>query len=139
MRKVRTIALVLLAAVFAASVQAGASRAAELVMFEKDGCVWCQRWHQEIGEGYPHSDEGKKAPLRVFKMTGPSAVESSLKAPVTHAPTFVLLANGREVGRIVGYPGADFFYGMLGELLQKSSRQSGEQHRPETVKARPAT
>jgi hypothetical protein len=45
-----------------------------------------------------------------------------LKAPVTMAPTFVLVDNGREVGRIVGYPGADFFYGLLGELLKKRDR-----------------
>jgi len=95
---------------------------AELVMFERDGCPWCQRWHQEVGVGYPKSDEGQRAPLRVLRDPAPSAVRASLKAPLTMAPTFVLVAGGREVGRIVGYPGADFFYGLVGELLKKLDR-----------------
>jgi len=42
-----------------------------------------------------------------------------LVAPVVASPTFVLADNGREIGRIVGYPGADFFWGLLGQLLSK--------------------
>lgn len=104
-------------------------RAAELIMFEKDGCPWCLRWHREIGNGYPFSEEGKLAPLRVLKTADPNTVGASLKAPVNHAPTFVLVDKGREVGRIVGYPGADFFYGLLIELLQKLDRQSAIERR----------
>jgi hypothetical protein len=31
----------------------------------------------------------------------------------------VLVEDGREIGRIVGYPGADFFYPRVAELLQR--------------------
>lgn len=96
-----------------------AARAAELVMFEKDGCPWCARWHTEIGAGYPHSDEGKRAPLRVVKSADESATGIALRGPVTLSPTFVLVDKGQEIGRIVGYPGAEFFYGLLAPLLQK--------------------
>jgi hypothetical protein len=41
-----------------------ASCAAELLMFDDPSCVWCRRWNAEIGPGYPHSDEGRIAPLR---------------------------------------------------------------------------
>jgi len=34
----------------------------------------------------------------------------------------MLVQSGREVGRITGYPGADFFGGKLGELLSKLER-----------------
>jgi hypothetical protein len=95
---------------------------AELLMFERDGCPWCLRWHQEVGAGYPKSDEGQRAPLRVLHDASSAAVGVSLKAPVTMAPTFVLVAQGREVGRIVGYPGAEFFYGLLDELMKKLDR-----------------
>ncbi len=124
MPRARTTLRLVIAVLLTAITGGMPARAAELVMFEKDGCPWCLRWHQEIGKGYPLSDEGKLAPLRVLKGTDPKAVGASLKAPVTHAPTFVLVDKGQEVGRIVGYPGADFFYGLLVELLQKRDRQS---------------
>lgn len=95
-------------------------QAAELVMFETDGCPWCLRWHQEIGPGYPRSEEGRRAPLRVLKSGDHAAtVGIALTAPVTLSPTFVLVDKGREVGRIVGYPGSEFFYGLLAPLLRK--------------------
>lgn len=98
------------------------ARRAELIMVERDGCPWCQRWHQEVGVGYPKSEEGMRAPLRVLRSADPVAIGANLKAPVTMAPTFVLVSGGREVGRIVGYPGAEFFYGLLEELLKKLDR-----------------
>jgi hypothetical protein len=27
--------------------------------------------------------------------------------------------DGREIGRIRGYPGEDFFWGLLGEMIEK--------------------
>jgi len=39
---------------------------AELVMLEQDGCVWCQKWHAEIGSIYPKTEEAARAPLRVI-------------------------------------------------------------------------
>jgi hypothetical protein len=44
---------------------------------------------------------------------------------VSFSPTFVLVEQGREIGRITGYPGADFFWGMLAELIQKLDRSGG--------------
>ncbi len=32
-------------------------------------------------------------------------------------PTFVLFDDGREIGRIEGYPGEDFFWGLLQNLV----------------------
>ncbi len=35
------------------------------------------------------------------------------------SPTFILIDGGREIGRIVGYPGADFFWGLVAELIAR--------------------
>lgn len=91
----------------------GSAWAAELVMFEEPGCVWCRRWHAEIGPGYPLSPEGRTAPLRRVHIGDQAAAGVLLQKPVTATPTFVLAEDGREVGRIVGYPGSEFFYGLL--------------------------
>lgn len=99
---------------------ASPAHAAELLMFEERGCPWCLRWKQEVGVGYPRTPEGQRAPLRTIELHlgAPQGVQLSL--PVRVSPTFVLVDDaGREVGRIVGYPGANFFWGLFGELAKK--------------------
>ncbi len=96
--------------------------AAELLMFESPGCSWCQRWHAEVGPGYPKSSEGLRAPLQVREVGRSRDAGNLLAKPITISPTFVLVDNGREIGRIVGYPGADFFWGLLAELVAKMDR-----------------
>ncbi|MEC9367868.1 MAG: thioredoxin family protein, partial [Pseudomonadota bacterium] len=36
---------------------------------------------------------------------------------VVFTPTFVVLHEGREIGRILGYSGEDFFWGLLEKIL----------------------
>lgn len=98
------------------------ARAADLLMFEEPGCVWCQRWHAEIGPGYPNTEEGQKAPLRRHDLRTGVPADIRFDKPVTLTPTFVLVDNGVEIGRILGYPGANFFYPMLAEVLQRLVR-----------------
>ena len=98
--------------------------AAELLMFESPGCSWCAQWRAEVGPGYPKSDEGKRAPLRMLPLAQASSSGVQLAAPVVMSPTFVLVDDGREVGRIVGYPGADFFWGLLSQMIAKLGRAS---------------
>ena len=93
--------------------------AAELLMYEEKGCPWCRRWHVEIGPAYPNTIEGRRAPLRRVDIHGPKPDDILLATPVRASPTFVLVENGREIGRITGYPGADFFWGLLNPLLVK--------------------
>jgi protein-disulfide isomerase len=100
----------------AACVLAARVMAAELVMFEDPACPWCRRWHQEIGPAYPATAEGKRAPLRRVLIEDQEKAGIVLELPVTVTPTFVLAEDGRELARIVGYPGEDFFYGLLGRL-----------------------
>ena len=95
------------------------ARAAELLMFELQGCPWCVKWHREVGPGYPVSAEGLRAPLRIVDIKAPLPGGLVLDKPVTASPTFVLVEEGREIGRITGYPGADFFWGLLDELLAR--------------------
>lgn len=96
------------------------AKAAELVMFESDFCEWCDAWHAEIGPIYPKTAEGRRAPLRTVDIYDPRPGDLAAIEGVRFTPTFVLLDDrGREVGRINGYPGEDFFWGLLGELIAK--------------------
>ena len=93
---------------------------AELLMFEAPGCPWCLRWKQEVGIGYAKSPEGQRAPVRSVALQPGAPPGVTLARPVNFSPTFVLVDDhGREVGRITGYPGADFFWGLFEAMTRK--------------------
>ncbi len=98
--------------------------AMELVMYEQEYCEWCEKWDEEVGVVYSKTKEGKMAPLRKVDIF--EAIPEDLKKIRTprFTPTFVLLDNGKEVGRIRGYPGENFFWGMLGELIKRSQKNA---------------
>ncbi len=89
-----------------------------LLMAEEEGCMWCARWDSEISAIYPMTPEGQAAPLQRVDIHTAMPNDIALERPLYYTPTFVLLDNGREVGRIEGYPGEDFFWGILGVLLR---------------------
>lgn len=103
---------------------AGAARAAELVMFESATCEWCERWHEEIGPVYPKTPEARIAPLRRVDVHGPRPADLAFVRGIRFTPTFVLVHGGREIGRITGYPGEDFFWPLLDELLERLPREA---------------
>ncbi len=110
--------------VLLAIVATPAAWAAELVMFERAGCPWCRNWDREIAPIYPKTSEGAKAPLRRVSLDKPLADEWKLNPPIYYSPTFVLMENGREIGRITGYMNAESFWGLLSAMLAKSSKAS---------------
>lgn len=88
-----------------------------LVMVQQPGCVWCARWNSEIAPIYPKTPEGAAAPLRRIELREPLPEGIALDRPAQFTPTFVLLVDGHEAGRIEGYPGQDFFWGLLDRML----------------------
>lgn len=108
---------------------ASAQVAVELYMFEEAGCPWCARWHREVGSAYARSEEGRRAPLRRVHIAEAPRTGVRLATAVTVTPTFVLVDRGNEVGRITGYPGADFFWGLLGELMVRLPTPPGGEGR----------
>ena len=93
--------------------------AAELVMFGSPHCPWCEAWESEVGAIYPKTAEGRLAPLRRVDIDQPWPPELAYIDRVVFTPTFVLLVEGREVGRILGYPGEAHFWELLDSLLRK--------------------
>lgn len=93
---------------------------AELVMAEEPGCMWCARWNEEIAPIYPKTEEGAAAPLRRIDITNSIPDDVVLDRRITYTPTFVLLVDGKEVRRLEGYPGEDFFWGLLGMMLKEA-------------------
>lgn len=98
----------------------------ELVMVEERGCVWCARWNEEIGPIYPKTPESAFAPLRRIDLHEPRPDDLTFARPVQFTPTFVLVADGEELGRIEGYPGEDFFWMLLNKLMKEHTNFKGE-------------
>lgn len=105
-------ALLLFAFSFAAP-----AMAAELVMFRRAGCPYCAAFDRAIGPIYPKTDIGKRLPMRQVDLDRGPDGKVTLVSPVRFTPTFVLVESGRELGRLEGYPGEDFFWGLLERLL----------------------
>jgi hypothetical protein len=89
-----------------------------LYMIEQHGCIYCMTWDREVGDAYHLTAEGRAAPLTRLDLRAavPEGVSFARKPQFT--PTFILVRDGQELSRIEGYPGEDFFWGMLGVMLK---------------------
>lgn len=104
------------------AVPAALGQGTMLVMIETPDCPYCKKWEREVGPGYRASDEGKMAPL-VKRMKGHADL-AGIRG-VAYSPTFILFDRGSEIGRIIGYAGADFFWGELGRLMSQANLRPG--------------
>ncbi len=97
----------------------GPVAAAQLLMLEQPGCPWCKRFNAEIAPAYARTDEGRRAPLRRVDVTKPWPLDLANVRKDRLTPTFVLVDDGMEIDRLRGYPGDDFFWGLLDDMLEK--------------------
>ena len=117
----RALGLALIA--FVAGAAGAQARGAELIMFEQRGCEWCEVWMEEIAPVLPKTPEGKCARFSRFDIHNPSSDLLKKIKPIIYTPTFVLLEDGKEVGRVLGYAGEDFFWFHLATQLKKLERK----------------
>ncbi|MCR8550118.1 thioredoxin family protein [Salipiger sp. P9] len=90
-----------------------------LVMVEQVGCAYCAMWNAEIAPAYPNTAEGRFAPLlRADLRQGPPE-GVSYNRKVLFTPTFILIEDGVELARLEGYPGEDFFWPLLSQMLEQ--------------------
>ena len=95
------------------------SHALELVMFRQAFCEACSLWDKEVGQVYAKTPAGRQAPIRSIDIHAERPGELARIGPVVYTPTFVLVDGNQEIGRIVGYGGEDFFWGLLDQLLER--------------------
>lgn len=111
-----------LAGLAAAPLGVGAAEAPRLVMLERQDCVWCLRWHREVGErAWNASDLGRRAALRRVDVARGLPEDLAFLEEWRVTPSFVLVAQRRELGRITGHPGEIFFWQRAEALLARLS------------------
>lgn len=95
----------------------GPSDGYQLIMIHQQGCYECQAWDNLLGPIYPKTSEGAFAPLRRVDLRGDQPEDLDLKFKARITPTFILVKAGKELGRIEGNPGDEFFWIYLDRLL----------------------
>ena len=100
--------------------------AAELIIVEQIGCFYCQLWNDEIAPIYPKTVEGKTAPLRRIDLYEKQPTDLTFNSRVQFTPTFILVEDGQELARIEGYPGEDFFWWVLSEMMRDNIGFDGQ-------------
>lgn len=94
-----------------------------LIVVEREDCIYCKKFDREIAQAYPLTDEGKQAPLiRIQADQWPKEYAQIQKESLT--PTFILVHKNEEVSRLRGYPGDEYFWFLLGEMLEKLPENS---------------
>lgn len=93
------------------------ARGLALLMVDRPGCPYCLAWRHEILPGYADTPEGRAAPLAVVALDGPWPDGLALDRAPFLTPTFILLRDRAEIGRIEGYPGKRHFWPLVRRLL----------------------
>ena len=102
-------------------------------MFERAGCAWCEAFDREIAPIYGKTEEGLRAPLRRVDTARPVPPDLAFIETERLTPLFVLVDRGREIGRIRGYPGEEFFWGLFGALVKKLDASATGDERAQLV------
>ncbi len=88
-------------------------------MFNSSYFEWCDLWEEEVGIVYDKTWEARIVPVRRVDIHGPRPDDLKQIGRVVFTPTFVLIDNGRELGRINGYPGEGHFWSLLDEIVNQ--------------------
>ena len=99
--------------------QPALSRAAELVYFHSEACEVCEQWNEEVGLIYGKTDEAKRLTLRRQSVHDDIPADLSFIKGVVFTPTFVVVEDGREVGRLVGYIRDYFFWEQVDGMIKR--------------------
>ncbi|MAA74863.1 MAG: hypothetical protein CMN28_09165 [Salinisphaeraceae bacterium] len=90
----------------------------QLLMFELPNCAACAAFEADVGGTYDQTDEASVAPLRRLPF-GSDPPGIALNGEVQVSPTFVLIRQGREIDRFVGYTRDEAFWMSLNRLLNQ--------------------
>lgn len=89
----------------------------ELVVFEANGCTYCEVFRQNVVPFYRVTEKSRVAPLRFVNLSRADESKLRLNAPITMVPTVVLLENGQELGRVTGYTGPESFLDLVSAMM----------------------
>jgi thioredoxin-related protein len=91
----------------------------EVLVFEHVDCVYCRVFRRDVLPMYHQAVRVNAAPLRFVDIEKDDATSLGLNSHIDTLPTAVVMRNGREVDRIVGYWGPSGFFQLLSHILAR--------------------
>ncbi len=89
-----------------------------LIMVTSPSCPWCDAFEEDVGHIYGKTPESAQFPLhRIDYFTKFTAPLAHIKA-ASVTPTFIVIKDHQEIGRIEGYPGDEMFWWRFSEFTQ---------------------
>lgn len=96
-----------------------------LIMVERVGCHYCERWLADVGPIYPKTEVGQFAPLTMVDIGDIGDGEIKITRPVVFTPTFLVVRDDAEFARLEGFASEDFFWSVLEDILVKKAGFTG--------------
>ncbi len=90
----------------------------ELLVLEVESCDICTLVRNRIQPRYEMTNHARTVPMRYMDITRRDETKLGLTAPVDVVPTIVLLRDGKEINRFVGYMGPENFLALIGHALR---------------------
>ena len=85
-------------------------------MITSEYCVYCKIWEKEVGTIYPKTEMSKNFPLKKINIKNKKFLQSFLiENPIT--PTFIIIEEKLEKGRIIGYSNSEMFWWQIDQIL----------------------
>jgi thioredoxin-related protein len=93
----------------------------ELLVFEVQGCVYCDVFRRDVLPTYQSAPAAVRAPIRFVDINSVDADKLALRGAVRVVPTMVLMKEGKEVERITGYTAPSTFFKLVNYMLERAS------------------
>lgn len=96
-----------------------ASQSDKILLFvTSEYCIYCKAWERDVGTVYQKSAYNKHATLKRLDISSTQYKQIAFQKPIRGTPTFVILKDSAEIGRIEGYHDADQFFWQLSEYIK---------------------
>lgn len=89
----------------------------QLIVMEAPGCIYCGVFRRDVLPSFAASERGKELSVRFLDVNDLERANLTLETSIDIVPTFVLVQDLREVGRIPGYVGPAAFFQSISHLL----------------------
>jgi thioredoxin-related protein len=97
----------------------GVAPRVEVLVFEQAECTYCSVFRRDVLPKYRQALGADAAPLRFVDIQARDSKNIALNARIDTLPTAVVMRDGREVDRIVGYWGPNNFFKLLTHILMR--------------------
>lgn len=92
----------------------------ELLVFEVEGCVYCDVMRRDVLPRYRTTPTGEQAPMRFVDINKVDTDKLALRGALQVVPTAVLMKDGKEVERIERYFGPEMFFQLVERMIEKA-------------------